>query len=94
MATNMIINVGTFAILAALWLGFGTALVFQPSMLDSIWHALRGLPFVVQAVIWLLVLPVAAGLWIWESPWPLWIRLVLVIGLGWITIYTFFPRKA
>jgi len=55
---------------------------------------LRGLPFIVQAVVWLLVLPVAAGLWIWETSWPLWLRLVLVIGLGWVTVYTFFPRKA
>ncbi len=29
-------------------------------------------------------------MWIWESPWPLWLRLVLVIGLTLATVYTFF----
>jgi hypothetical protein len=90
---NMIINIGAFAILTILWLGFAAALIFNQALLDSAWQMLRGLPFIVQAVVWLLVLPVAAGLWIWETSWPLWLRLVLVIGLGWVTIYTFFPRR-
>ena len=91
---NMLINIGAFAILTLLWLGFAAALIFNQAILDTVWQSLRALPFVVQAVIWLLVLPVAVGLWIWESSWPLWIRLILVIGLGWVTVYTFLPRKA
>ena len=91
---NMIINIGAFAILTILWLGFAAALIFNQSMLDTARQFLRGLPIAVQVVVWLLVLPVAAGLWIWETSWPVWLRLVLVIGLGWVTIYTFFPRKA
>ncbi len=93
---NMIINIGAFAILILLWLGFAAALIFNQVILDTVWQSLRGLPFIVQAVVWLFVLPVAAGLWIWETSWPLWLRLLLllVIGLGWVTIYTFFPRKA
>ena len=91
---NMIINIGAFVILAVLWLGFAAALIFDQSILDAVWQSFRGLPWMVQGVIWLLVLPVTAGLWIWETSWPLWLRLVLVIGLGWVTIYTFFPRKA
>jgi hypothetical protein len=91
---NMIISIAAFAVLTILWLGFAAALVFNQSLLDNVWVAFRGLPWVVQGVIWLLVLPVTAGLWIWESSWPLWLRLVLVIGLGWVTIYTFLPRKA
>ena len=91
---NMIINVGSFAILSILWLGFGAALIFNQAFLDSLWQILRGLPLIVQAVVWLLFLPVTLGLWIWESSWPLWIRLMLVFGLGWVTLYTFFPRRA
>jgi hypothetical protein len=90
---NIIINLGAFAILTILWLGFAAALIFNQSMLDAAWQMLRGLPFIAQAVVWLLILPLAAGLWIWETSWPLWLRLVLVIGLGWVTVYTFFPRK-
>jgi hypothetical protein len=62
-------------------------------MLDSAWHALGGLPLIVQGVVWLLVLPVALGLWIWETTRPEWLRLLLVLGLGVATVYTFFPRQ-
>ena len=92
---NMLINIGAFGILAILWLGFGAALVFNHAMLDTVWQTLRGLPVVVQALVWLLVLPVAAGLWIWEkTTWPLWIRLILVAGLAIATIYTFYPKHS
>ena len=94
MATNTIINIGSFAILSLLWLGFAAALIFNQPILDTIWQALRGLPMFIQVVVWLLVLPIALGLWIWETSWPLWIRLLLVIGLGWATLYTFFPKQA
>jgi hypothetical protein len=91
---NMIINIGAFVILGLLWLGFAAALIFNQTILDTIWQSFRALPWAVQGIIGLLVLPVTAGLWIWETEWPLWLRLVLVIGLGWVTIYTFYPRKA
>ena len=91
---NMIINIGAFAILTLLWVGFAAALIFNQALLDTAWQMLRGLPFIVQAVVWLLILPVAAGLWIWKPPGRFWLRLILVIGLGWVTVYTFFPKKA
>ena len=91
---NIIINLGAFVILTILWLGFAAALIFNQAILDNVWTAFRALPWVVQGIVWLLVLPVTAGLWIWETDWPFWVRLVLVTGLGWVTIYTFFPRKA
>lgn len=94
MSTNTIISFGSFAILSLLWLGFAAALVFNQTILDNIWQALRGMPMFIQVLVWLLVLPVALGLWIWETHWPLWIRLILIIGLGWATIYTFFPKQA
>jgi len=86
---NILINIGAFCILTMLWLGFAGALVFNPAFLDTIWQTMRGLPIVVQAVACLLLLPVALGLWIWESSWPIWIRLILVVGLAIATIYTF-----
>ena len=94
MSINTIISFGAFAILTLLWLGFGAILIFNQAILDSVWQSFRGLPWAIQGVVWLLILPVALGLWVWESPWPLWIRLILVIGLGWATIYTFFPKHS
>jgi hypothetical protein len=94
MSTTMLINTGSFAILTILWLGFGAALLFNQTFLDTAWQLFRGLPLFVQILIGLLLLPLIIGLWIWQTPWPIWIRLVLVIGLGWATIYTFFPRQS
>jgi hypothetical protein len=92
---NILINIGAFGILTILWLGFAAALVFNQAMLDTIWQTLRGLPVVVQALVWLVILPVTAGLWIWEkTSWPLWIRLILVAGLAVATIYTFYPKHS
>lgn len=94
MSVNTLISFGSFAILTILWLGFGAALIFNQALLDTIWQLFRGLPLVAQIVIGLLLLPLILGLWIWQAPWPLWIRLILVIGLGVATIYTFFPKQS
>ena len=91
---NAIINISAFAILTILWLGFGYALAFNQVMLDTAWQFFRGMPFAIQMIVGFLILPVVLGLWIWESSWPLWVRLILVIGLGFATIYTFFPKQA
>ena len=91
---NTLINIAAFAILTILWLGFGAALLLNREFLDTVWQFFRSMPLTVQLVIGLLVLPVVLGLWIWESSWPIWIRLILVIGLSFATIYTFFPKQA
>jgi hypothetical protein len=78
----------------ALWL------LFLPVMLGlwiwqilTAWQTLRGWPLIIQVGVWLLTLPVTLGLWIWQTAWPLWLRLVAVLGLSWVTVYVFFPRK-
>lgn len=91
---NAIINISAFAILTILWLGFGYALAFNQAILDTVWQSFRGMPLAVQIIVGFLILPVVLGLWIWESSWPLWIRLILVLGLGFATIYTFFPKQS
>lgn len=88
------ISLLAFGVLTVLWLGFAGALLFNPALLDNAWQALRGLPLPLQVVIWLVVLPVALGLWIWQTSWPVWLRLLLVATLGVWTVYTFFPRPA
>ena len=94
MAVNTLLNFGSFAILGLLWLGFAVALLFNQTILDSVWHSFRAFPLIAQLSLGLLFLPLVAGLWIWQTPWPLWLRLVLVLGLGIATVYTFFPKQA
>ena len=90
---DRIINIFAFAVLTGLWLGFAAALLFNPGLLDATWQLFRSWPLIIQLLVGLLVLPVIAGLWIWETSWPLLLRLILVAGLAWATVYTFFPRK-
>jgi hypothetical protein len=90
---DRIINILAFAVLAALWLGFAAALLFNPGLLDTVWQSFRSWSLIPQIVVGLLALPVVAGLWIWETPWPLLLRAILVAGLALATIYTFFPKK-
>ena len=90
---DRIINIFAFTVLTLLWIAFAAALLFNRDLLDTTWQSFRSWPAVVQIVVGLLVLPVVAGLWIWETSWPVLVRLILVAGLAWVTIYTFFPRK-
>jgi hypothetical protein len=91
---NLLISYVAFGILTLLWLGLGAALLFNQAILDTVWQSFRGIPLVLQIIVGFLVLPVVLGLWVWESSWPLWLRLILVLGLGFATIYTFFPKQA
>src|SRR5687767_13469632 len=50
-----------FVLFALLWAAFGYALVARQAGLDETWQTIRSLPLVVQALIWLLFLPVMAG---------------------------------
>ena len=81
-----------FVLFALLWLGFGWALVASQGSLDAAWQWVRGLPFVVQGVAWLLFLPVLLALWIWQTTWPIVFRLVLVAGLAWWSLLMFVPK--
>jgi len=83
-----------FLLFAALWVAFGAAVVWSQGSLDEAWAAVRALPLVVQVVVWLLLLPVMAGLWAWETTWPLIVRLVVVLGIAGWNLLVFLPRAA
>jgi hypothetical protein len=81
-----------FATFALLWVAFGVALVWSQGSLDQAWEAIRGLPLIVQIGAWLLFLPVMAGLWIWETTWPLLVRVLLIVGIAGWNLLVFMPR--
>jgi hypothetical protein len=87
-----LINVGAFVLFALLWAAFAAALVWSQGSVDQTWAWIGGLPLILQGVVWLLFLPVVAGLWVWETTWPLVMRLLLVAGLGFVNLYLFFPK--
>ena len=83
-----------FAIFALLWIAFGLGLLWSQGTVDQAWEFIRSLPLLLQIVVWVLFLPVMVGLWIWETTWPLALRLLLVIGVAGWNLVVFLPRAA
>ena len=81
-----------FGVFALLWLAFGAALLLSQGTIDSAWQWIAAQHLVIQAALWILFLPIMAGLWIWETGWPLIVRLVLVAGLAGWSLLIFLPR--
>jgi hypothetical protein len=81
-----------FIVFALIWIAVGAGLVLSQGSVDQAWQAIRALPLILQAIVWLLFLPVMIGLWIWESTWPLIVRLTLVIGIAGWNLLVFLPK--
>jgi ABC-type amino acid transport system permease subunit len=81
-----------FAIFAVIWIAFAAGLIFSQGSVDQAWQTIRGLPLIVQILVWVLFLPVMIGLWIWETTWPLIVRLVLVVGVAGWNLFMFLPK--
>jgi hypothetical protein len=81
-------NFYAILIFVVLWVGFGIALVVNPEWLDILWNFVRELPLVAEIIVWVLLLPIMVGLWIWESSWP---ALVRLLGFAGIVAWTFLP---
>lgn len=92
MNTDLLISTLAFTILSLLWLAFGFALLFNRPALERTWQWFSKTPLLIKLLLALLFLPVVIGLWIWNTRWPFWLRLALVAGLAWMTIYTFLPK--
>lgn len=79
-------------VFGGLWLAIAIALVRDPARIDLAWQRVRSLPLLIQAVVWLLFLPVMAGMWAWRTTWPALARLVVVGGLAGWNVLIFLPR--
>lgn len=81
-------------VFAGIWIAFAIALVREPARIEAAWRRLRLLPLVVQALAWVLFLPVLAGIAIWRTGWPQLARIALVGGLAGWNLLMFLPRAA
>lgn len=77
---------------AVLWAAVLLGLAADPSAVDAAWRTIGAWPLPVQGLAWLLFLPVMAGLWAWETDWPLALRIVAVLGLAAWNLIVFIPR--
>ncbi len=82
-----------FLAFAALWVAFGAGIVANQGGVDAVWQWIGSQNIIVQAIAWLLFLPVVAGLWVWESGWPLVARVLVVVSLAGWNLLMFLPRS-
>ena len=76
-----ILSTHAIVIFLVLWVGFAIALIVNREWLDLIWNWVRALPFVVEIIVWVLFLPIMAGLGVWESSWPTLVSLLAFVGI-------------
>ena len=90
---TFVFNVVVWLLFTVLWVAVVGALAFSPATLDEVWQAARRPAILIQAVVWLLFLPIMAGLWIWQRPWAAAIRLMLLLAIAVGNVFLFFPRS-
>jgi hypothetical protein len=83
-----------FGIFLILWFAFGAALILNHGALDGVWQWLTGVPIILQVILWVVFLPITVGLWIWESDWDLWLRLLTIIVIAVVNISVMSPKPA
>ena len=81
-----------FVLFLVLWVAFAAALIWNQGSIDQAWAWIQGQPLILQVVLWLLFLPVMAGLWIWETTWPFLLRIVVVLGIAGWNLLVFLPK--
>jgi len=87
-----VFNVLVFLVFAVLWLCFAAVLLFAPADLEVLWGDFRQRNVVVQALAWLLFLPLVAALFVWERRWQVAVRFVVVLAIAALNLFMFFPR--
>lgn len=86
-------NIAVWTLFTALWVAFFAVLLVNQGTVGDLWHGIRDLPLFIQGVLWLLFLPLMAGLAIWDASWPALVRLILIAGIAGFNVYLFYPRK-
>jgi hypothetical protein len=87
-----VFNALVFLVFAVLWLCFAAVLLFARADLDVLWRNFRRRNVVVQALGWLLLLPLVAALFVWERRWQVSVRFVVVLAIAALNLFMFFPR--
>jgi hypothetical protein len=78
---------------AAMWVALGVAIVRAPARVDAAWRRLRALPLLVQLLAWVLLLPILAGIAVWQLGWPRLARMAMVAGIAAWNLLVFLPAS-
>lgn len=85
--SEIVLSLYATAAFAILWAGVAVALATRGDLLDRSWEWLRGLPPMMQALVWMLLLPIALGLCVWQTnPGGVGRPIVAVVLVGWTLV--------
>ena len=89
---TFVFNLVVWLLFTVLWAALLTTIALAPAIVDQLWESLRRRTIAIQAVIWLLFLPIMVGAWIWRRTWAPPIRLTLLLAIAAWNVFLFFPR--
>ncbi|HET9016946.1 MAG TPA: hypothetical protein VFN57_15195 [Thermomicrobiaceae bacterium] len=88
---GLVFGAFVWIIYLGLWLAFAATLLRGPRTLDRVWRLSRALPIALQALTWVLFLPLMLGLWVWARAWPVAVRVVPIAALAAWTVFVLRP---
>ena len=65
--SRTVINLLLIGVFAVLWAGLAGAALADGRFLNDFWTWITGLPLILAAVAWVVLLPIAVGAWAWTS---------------------------
>jgi hypothetical protein len=68
-------------VFGALWIGFAVGVATGGAILEDAWAWLTGLEAVAAVMAWILLLPIAVGLWAWNEAGSVRVQGVVLLGL-------------
>ncbi len=69
-----------------LWIAFISIWISTPEWFTHITTWAQGLPLVLEIIVWIVFLPWMVSIWIWDSPWALWLRILLIVIIALATM--------
>jgi hypothetical protein len=81
---------------AGLWTAFGIVALASADKLADLWGWVTGLPLIAEIVVWIALFPWVLGLWVSQTSWPEWPRILLVasFAVGWTLVSIPRPRNS
>jgi len=77
-----------------LWIAFAVLWISNPSVLGSIFHWVQGLPLILEIIVWIVFLPWIFSLWIWQTSLALWLKIVIIAAIAFVTMGGSAGRRA
>jgi hypothetical protein len=68
------------------WIAFAALWIFDSSVLGSIFHWIQGIPLILEIIVWIVFLPWVFSLWILQTSLPLWLRIVIIVVIAFVTM--------